>query len=169
MNKFDQALARIEQINWNNSYRNKPSYSILVHEFIRRGNIFRDIYDKENTGRLAVFSAAHIINASISEDVQRLIKDKNLIKYGWTMAALCEYYLEWSYLIDRKNEIAIEYNDLYEPIIKLFERGGRISYHQNELICGKAGWSRNCYSVPRKVFIEEISDEILDNIDLECK
>ncbi|WPC43903.1 hypothetical protein [Clostridium sp. JS66] len=123
----------------------------------------------KRTRNLAVFSAAQIINASIPEDIHALIDDKDLVKYGWTMASLCQYYLEWSYLIDMKNEVAIEYSDLYEPIIKLFERGGKISYHQNELICGGVGWPHNCYSFPRKVFIEEINNQILDNINLEYK
>jgi hypothetical protein len=169
MKKLNQAFTRIEQINWNDTQYDKPSYTILVHEFIRRGNIFRDVYDKDNTKRLAIFSAAQIINASIPKDIQRFIDDINLIKHGWTIKLVCEYYLEWAYLVDIENEVAIEHSDLYEPIIKLFERGGRISYHQNELTCGKAGWPRNCYSVPRKVFIEEINDKILDNIDLEYK
>lgn len=90
---------------------------------------------------------------------------KSLIKCGWTIIKLCECYLEWSYLVDVKNEIAIKYNNLYEPIIKLFERGGKISYHKNELICGKIGWPRNCYTLPRKVFIKKISNDFLDNID----
>lgn len=169
MKNFSKSCSRIEQINWDKAQYDKSSHKILVQEFIRRGNIFRDFYDSKNTKRLAVFSTAQIINATIPKEIQRIIEDKNLIEHGWTMAALCEYYLEWSYLIDINNEVAIEYSDLYEPVIKLFERGGRLSYHQNELICGKVGWPRNCYSFPRKVFIEEISDKILDNIDLEYK
>lgn len=140
MTKLTQALNRIEQINWNNTQENKPSYTILINEFLSRGNTFRDIYERENTTRLAVFSAAQIINASIPEDIHAIIDNKDLVKHGWTMASLCQYYLEWSYLIDMKNEVAIEYRDLYEPIIKLFERGGKISYHQNELICGRVVW-----------------------------
>lgn len=169
MKNFRQSCSRIDQINWNKSQCDKPSHKILVQEFIRRGNIFRDIYDSENTKRLAVFSATKTIDETIPKDIQRIIENKNLIEHGWTIAELCEYYLEWSYLSDMNNEVAIKYSDLYEPIIKLFERGGRLSYHQNELICGKVGWPRNCYYLSREVFIEEISDKILDNIDLEYK
>lgn len=169
MKNFSESCSRIDDINWNNTVYDKPSHKILVQEFIRRGNIFRDIYDRENTKRLVVFSAAKIINAEIPQYIQKNIEDKNLIEYGWTMATLCESYLEWSYLIDTNNKVAIEYSDLYEPITKLFERGGRLSYHQNELICGKIGWPRNCYSFSRKVFIDKISDKILNNIDFEYK
>ncbi|NFS28758.1 hypothetical protein FDF12_09885 [Clostridium botulinum] len=166
MENLTQAFTRIKNINWNNTLHDKPSHIILVNEFIKRGNVFRDVYDKDNTKRLAVFSAAQTINASIPEDIQRFIDDVKLIEHGWTIKAVCEYYLEWVYLVEVGDEVAIKYNTLYEPIIKLFERGGRISYHNQELICGKVGWPRNCYFVPRKNFIEEISDEILDNIDL---
>lgn len=34
MKKLTQAFSRIEQIDWNNTEDNKPSYTILINEFI---------------------------------------------------------------------------------------------------------------------------------------
>jgi hypothetical protein len=74
--------------------------------------------------------------------------------------------LEWAYLIDQELPIAIQFQDLYDPIIKLFERGGRIQYHHHELICGRYAWPRNPLHYPRIFEPKDIRDEVLDRIDI---
>ncbi len=165
MAEFNKAIQRIEDINWENVQDSQPSFELLVSEFIRRGNKFRDIYAPENKLRLAVFSAAEVINAEIPIDIEGIVDSLNLLKYGWTTRNLCMSYLEWSYLTSSKDKIAIDFNDLYDPIIMLYERGGRISYHQNELLCGKYAWFRNCYDFPRGGLVRGLTHEELDEMD----
>ncbi|PHA95894.1 hypothetical protein [Bacillus pseudomycoides] len=165
MTQFENAIQRIKDINWDDVKKNQPSFELLVSEFIRRGNIFRDIYSPENKYRLAIFSAAETISAEIQVDIEGIINDLNLLRYGWTARYLCKSFLEWSYLINSNNKIAMQFEDLYEPIIMLYERGDRISYHQNELLCGKYAWLRNCYDLPKNGIIKELKHEELDRID----
>ncbi|WP_439741354.1 hypothetical protein [Bacillus pseudomycoides] len=84
MTQFENAIQRIKDINWDDVKKNQPSFELLVSEFIRRGNIFRDIYSPENKYRLAIFSAAETISAEIQVDIEGIVNDLNLLRYGWT-------------------------------------------------------------------------------------
>ncbi|MEY8747012.1 hypothetical protein AB9M62_48600 [Bacillales bacterium AN1005] len=161
---FEQASERIKNINWENNGVDKPSYAILVTEFIRRGNIFLDFNSKDDNRR-AVFNAAEIINfdtpAHIKEECNGVVN----ANVDWVTEYLCAFYLEWAYVIDKQMPIALEFHDLYDPIIKLFERGGRISYHHNELVCGKHAWPRNSGAITRELLPQDIRDKVLDALD----
>lgn len=89
---FEQASERIKNINWENNGMDKPSYAILVTEFIRRGNIFLDFNSKDDNRR-AVFNAAEIINfntpASIKEECNKLVN----ANVDWLTEYLCTFYL----------------------------------------------------------------------------
>lgn len=82
VSEFNQALNRISTINWCSMEENKNSFPLLVTEFIIRGNIFRDIYEKENKKRLAVFNATNIINETIPLEVKYSIDKLNLLEQG---------------------------------------------------------------------------------------
>ncbi|ETT30261.1 MULTISPECIES: hypothetical protein [unclassified Paenibacillus] len=161
---FEQAKKKIMNMNWKNNGIDKPSYIILVTEFIRRGNIFLDFNSKDDNRR-AVFNAAEVINfdtpAHIKEECNALVNSN----VGWVTEYLCTFYLEWAYVVDKKTPVALKFHDLYDPIIKLFERGGRISYHHNELVCGKHGWPRNSGVMTRGIQPQDIRDEVLDALD----
>lgn len=161
---FKQANERIKNINWENKNVDKPSHAILVTEFIRRGNVFLDFNSKDDNRR-AIFNAAEIINfdipAQIKEECNKLLN----LNLDWVTEYLCTFYLEWAYVVDKQIPIAMKFHDLYDPIIKLFERGGRISYHHNELVCGRDAWSRNSGAILRGVPPQDIRDEVLDALD----
>lgn len=69
-------------------------------------------------------------------------------------------------LFDREGvPIAVQFQELYLPIIKLFERGGRIQYDKGLLIIGGLTCSR-FVSLESSLFEpEDISDSYLDEID----
>ncbi|MEK3876428.1 Imm3 family immunity protein [Paenibacillus sp. FSL M7-0420] len=161
---LEQAKERILGIDWKIVSVDKPSHVILVTEFIRRGNMFLDFNSKDNNRR-AVFNASEIIDFrmpdSIKEENSRLLS----VQLDWTTEYLCDFYLEWAYAMDKEVLIAHQFHDLYDPIIKLFERGGRISYHHNELICGNHAWGRSSGAITRDIPPQDISDEALDRID----
>lgn len=133
---FEQVRERIKSINWESTGKDKPSYSILVTEFIRRGNLFLDLNSKDDNRR-TVFNAAEILNFNIPFHVKEECSGLVNGNVDWVIEYLCTFYLEWAYVVDKQVPIALQFHDLYDPIIKLFERGGRISYHHNELVCGK--------------------------------
>lgn len=163
---FEQSITRLQEIEWGNIDSNKPSLQILVNEFIRRGNKFRDMYEAENKKRMAIFSAAQIINAPIGVNIEEIINDFKISSKGWTTEYLCKFYLEWCYLFTEGRKEVIQSHGIYEPIIKFYERGGILTYHNNELICGHYFWPRNCYSIPREPEFD-ISNKYLDIIDIQ--
>ncbi|WP_138755907.1 hypothetical protein [Paenibacillus sinopodophylli] len=166
MDRFEKAVQRIINIDWSFRKHDRPSYELLVTEFINRGNVFRDVYCPENNMRKPIYSAVQVlgIEEKIRIDIQKKVEGLDLIKQGWMVEFLCKYFLEWEWIISYGVNIDVRFEDLYEPIILLFERGGRVSYHHNELVCGKYGWPQNVHSFPRTEFIE-LNIERLDEID----
>ncbi|WP_145921932.1 hypothetical protein [Paenibacillus sp. O199] len=61
MERFEKAVQRIINIDWNVRRQDLPSHALLVTEFINRGNIFRDVYCPDNKIRKPIYSAAQII------------------------------------------------------------------------------------------------------------
>lgn len=165
-NSFEKAVERIKGIDWNYRERYKPCFPMLISEFINRGNIFKDDYCNDKIPGMAVFSAADILEINIPFDIDGLVNDLELLEAGWVSMYLCKFYLEWSYLIALNIDAAVQHKGLYEPIIKFYERGGRMNYDKNELICGNYFWPKSCYKLPRKIILPEISDEILYKIDM---
>lgn len=166
MEGFEKALQRINNIDWNIRKENLPSQVFLVTEFINRGNIFRDAYAPDNHIRKPIYSAAKVVG--VEEEtlvkVHKKVEELELLKHGWPVEFLCKFFLEWVWINSIQAKRDIRFDDLYEPIILLFERGGRISYHHNEMVCGKYGWPLNVYLFPRKK-INEIKICDLDEMD----
>lgn len=61
--------------------------------------------------------------------------------------------------------IAVQFQELYSPIIKLFERGGKIQYDKGLLIIGGLALSRFVSSDYSLSEPEDIRDSYLDEID----
>lgn len=145
---------------------NQPSHRELVAEFIRRGNLFLDYMNQDQENRRAVFNAPELVNAHIPVSIKDNYNDTiEKIPGGWVSKYMCTFYLEWAFLIDQKNPVAQLFTDIYDPVIKLYERGGVISYHHNELICGQYGWSRNSAFMLREHDPIDINDETLNKLD----
>ncbi|MGA8942086.1 MAG: hypothetical protein WB502_05125, partial [Thermoactinomyces sp.] len=163
---FEVARSRIKNINWDYLDRFRPSHSMLVAEFIRRGNLFLDYIHYNPDNRRAVFSAAQKLEIDLPIDIEETCIELKQIKLA-TTRALCTFYLEWAYLVDKGEPIAVKFKDLYDPIIKLYEKGGIISYHHNELICGHYGFAVNTARILRNSPSFDISDEALNEKDKE--
>lgn len=160
---FEAARMRVSKINWEYEDEYRPSHVLLVEEFIRRGHVFLDYIHKYPDRRVAVYSAANVIGAKLPIDLEETCLELNQI-YG-TASAICTFYLEWAYLLDQKVPVALQFHDLYEPIMKLYERGGRISYREYELVCRANGWPRNSAMILRNVPPRDIRDEALEEYD----
>ncbi|MEC0235048.1 hypothetical protein P4H71_11985 [Paenibacillus kribbensis] len=84
---------------------------------------------------------------------------------------ICLRYLEWVSLVEEGKIISGEYQDIFEPLIKYFERGGTLRLDQGIYLDYGFGafpidnW-RERYS---KLHAIDISDDNLDNIDIESK
>lgn len=164
----EQAIRRIRNINWENKSVDKPSFEVLVTEFIRRGNVFLDSISKDDNRR-AIFNATEIVQFEIPDHIKEHYVEQDNINIDWVTEYLCNFYIEWAYVADKQLPIALKFPDLYDPIIKLFERGGRIGYHHSELVCGKYAWTRNSGALAGKLSPQDIRDEVLDTLDNENK
>ncbi|MFB6367266.1 hypothetical protein ACFCP7_25110 [Paenibacillus elgii] len=162
---FEDARTIIRDISWENDEPNRPSHGILLYEFLRRGSQFYDYIDKEPSKRLAVFSAADMCGIKLPIEIYKYCDELNLIKDESLVKSACKNYLEWAYLSGEKETVALKFQGLYVPIIKLFSRGGRIRYHNGELTYGRAARSRIISVEMSTVEPEDISDKTLDKLD----
>ncbi len=166
---FEEARTNIRNINWESEEPNKPSHGILLYEFLRRGSQFYDFIDREPKKRLAIFSAADMCGIKLPIEIYEYCDELNEIKDEWLVKSACKSYLEWAYLSGKNESVALKFQGLYDPIIKLFSRGGRIRYHNGELTCGSAARSRIISVKMSTVEPEDISQRALDKLDINWK
>lgn len=162
---FEDARTIIRDINWENEEPNKPSHGILLYEFLRRGSQFYDFINQESNKRLAVFSAADMCGIKLPIEIYEYCDELNEIKGEWLVKSACKSYLEWAYLSGENESVALKFQGLYVPIIKMFSRGGRIRYHNGELTYGRAARSRIVSGEMSMVEPEDISEKTLDKLD----
>ena len=136
---FNHALKRINAIDWDKiGISVKASNGMLVREYLRRATLF--IHSLSLKSNYPFFSAAEAIGKKPQINIIKScsvleILDNKLLR-GW-----CECYLEWAALADEGELTALENQDLYEPLIKLFERGsGKFNIHHGELIIDNAAF-----------------------------
>lgn len=162
---FEAARKRIGKIDWEFEDIYRPSHAKLVSEFFRRGKIFLDEMDSNK--KPVVFRAAQVAGIDLPVNIKETSLELNQRKIGWLAEYFCTFYLEWQYLVDQRIPEALQYQDLYDPIIKLYERGGRIHFHHHELICGNYGFARTLSYVSTDQSPIVISNESLDQYDLD--
>ncbi|SFF33326.1 hypothetical protein SAMN04487969_1272 [Paenibacillus algorifonticola] len=165
MNKiFEEAKCIIQDINWSHREFNRPSYVILLSEHLRRGSLFYDYFHKDSM-RTLVYSATKLADiqlpANISDNCEELTRTIELR----FVRQMCTHYLEWAYLIGEGVPTAVKFQELYVPMMKLFERGGRIQYHHGQLIIGGISRSQFIPSDFSQVESKDTSDSYLDYID----
>jgi len=165
MNKaFEEAKCIIRNIDWSHIEFKRPSYAVLLSEHLRRSSLFYDYFQKDSM-RIIVFSAMELIDMQLPiNKLDECTETLQNVK-GIFVREVCTYYLEWAYLIGEGVPIAVQFQELYLPIIKLFERGGRIQYDKGLLIIGGLTCLRFVSSDSSLFEPEDISDSYLDEID----
>lgn len=102
MQNFNQAIKRISVIDWSCIGNKKAkSHVHLSKEYLRR-------------------VSNSIAKSQVSVDELQILKDID----NSYVRVIVTSYLELNALIDEGNQIAIHNRDLFEPAIKLYERGG---------------------------------------------
>ncbi|MFB6367903.1 hypothetical protein ACFCP7_28530 [Paenibacillus elgii] len=136
---------------------------LLIAEYYRRVGVFLQFINKDSAFILMGMSRL-IHKEPILEYDNLLTICPNLKDINFTIfKANCFNYLEWCCLIDNGNPIAIKYQDIYEPIIKLFERGGgQISIHHSELVGGFGAFPRSISASRGDMKEFDISDKALE-------
>lgn len=157
---LNQAIKRISLIDWSSlGEKETVSQNYLCREYLRRAAKFLKDYPGTCVPPFIM------ISNSITEPKENMetIEVINNISNSYHRA-LVTSYLELCALIDEKNPIAIDNKDLFEPAIKLYERGGffyrregYIYINGSSFIIADATWDKQDPL--------DISDEVLDAMD----
>ncbi|NRS52130.1 hypothetical protein [Brevibacillus sp. HB2.2] len=125
------AKDRIRQIDWSIKSENKKSNAYLVAEYLMRASQFL-IFNSSTVSNL-FFSPIKILNSDTEIDLEKLSEEvfpDTSIPLNPYSKIICLRFIEMSMLIDSENQTAIRFKDIYEPIIKFIERGGRLRIDQ---------------------------------------
>ncbi|MDC0763045.1 hypothetical protein POF51_20210 [Brevibacillus sp. AG] len=161
MNRFDEAAKRLNQIDWEKvGSVEEPWNMALVKEYIRRASVLIKTYSLKTP--YPFFNAANILGfdmeLELSEICPSLAKVNNSL-----ITAMCVSYLEWAVLADRGEAHASQFSDLYEPIIKLFEKGGKVNRRHGEILAGGQAFPLANADYMSKQDPIDITDEGLEN------
>lgn len=104
---------------------------MLLKEYIRRVALFADFLSLNI--RNPIFNAASVIKNESEINFDIVCQKIKNIESG-VIRVICEYYIEWSDLIDKKDNIAVKFSDLYEPALKILERGGMFGIRQGDFV-----------------------------------
>lgn len=159
----NNAVNRLSSIGFENvGDKLQESHHVLIREYFRRVNAFLDT-ESIPVDKYPIFSIAKVLGKTVDVNVFNLCPKLDEINNLY-IKAICYCYLEISKLADEGVSEAIEYIDLYEPMIKLLERGGSFSIRQGEMIVGTSSYPLK-YWRDLDIPITDISDAALDCID----
>ncbi|WP_339178182.1 hypothetical protein MHB43_23300 [Paenibacillus sp. FSL H8-0317] len=160
MGNFNQAIKRIAAIDWG-CIGNKQarSHVHLSKEYLRRASIFFQYYSGPCRYPFIIISNS-ITKSQVSVDELQILKEI----HNSYVREIVTSYLELNALIDEGNKIAIDNKDLFEPVIKLYERGGHFFIRAGYLnVAGATDFLSLANRVKREPL--DISDETLDALD----
>ncbi|MFF0829892.1 hypothetical protein ACFYU8_23730 [Brevibacillus sp. NPDC003359] len=161
MKRLNQAIERISAIDWNCiGKRESRSHAHLCSEYLRRASIFLKDFPGSCIYPFIVISNSITTSSENIGELQVLDKINNSYH-----REIVNSYLELNALIDEGNRIAIENKDLFEPVIKLYERGG--SFYKRGGFVNVAGESFTIADRTNRREALDISDQYLDQMDLE--
>lgn len=160
MKNFSQAIKRISAIDWSCiGKKHARSHIHLSKEYLRRASIF--FQDYPGPCRYPFI----IVSNSITKSQER-VNELQILKEidNSYVREIATSYLELNALIDEGNQIAFDNKDLFEPAIKLYERGGHFFIREGNLnVAGATDFLSLANRVKREPL--DISDETLDALD----
>ncbi|WP_245700002.1 hypothetical protein [Paenibacillus glacialis] len=160
MQYLDISHKRYEDIRSRGEY---TADATLIAEYYRRVGVLLQFMSKES---VSIFtSMSKIINNEIEnldyDNMYTICPNLEGINLS-VFKIICFNYFQWCTLLDVGDPIAIKFHDIYEPIIKLFERGGgQISIHHHELIGGFGAFTRTISASRGDKKELDISDQAL--------
>lgn len=179
MDNFYNAVKRISSIdpniyskvtmeNWK-SFRSKGEYcadAVLISDhYIRVGKLLQFI-SKDYTH--FVVSLAELITGDDMEFDSEKFGElfPNITECScYLISRICLCYIQWAILLDSDEPISKKFPDMYEPLIKLIERGGgQMTLHHGEIDGGFGGFPRLIYADRGNLKAVDISDQSLNQI-----
>ncbi|MFS0557080.1 hypothetical protein [Brevibacillus sp. 179-C9.3 HS] len=141
---FDIAVQRLNDINWNMEIKPNESHSALVAEYLRRLACFFKAHLSKQSPLGSPLDVLTFEDKSFVEEAKNVAEKntpdiRNPIHYK-----ICKNYLELVYLMEISNPKALNGQQIYEPIIQFFEKGGKLRYdHDKSFSCGSAAFVLN--------------------------
>lgn len=152
-----KAIERLSSISFEDTEDSslESSSHVLIKEYLRRVNQLLNEMDA-SIDQYPLLSFAKILGKAIDEKVYRAYSKLDTLGNPY-VKVICYGYLEVSELADQGVDEAIQYIDLYEPMIKLFERGGSFIIRQGEMVVGSSAYPLN-YWRHLNISVQDISD-----------
>ncbi|CAN7760451.1 hypothetical protein [Paenibacillus sp. LjRoot56] len=147
---LNQAIENINTINWMNNHERTEEECkmdvLFVKEFFKRLSLFLDFLSVES--KYPYIDPVKLINKESKIDYDKVFElCPNLIKApNGVTQALCVNHVIWSSLADEGDPIAIQFIDLFKPLIDLFNGGGSWRTHHgmldigNKFLCFLSDW-----------------------------
>ena len=144
--RIEKSLNRINNINWNNFGKlGDRSDSDLVYEYLRK---LAKFYKENPTKPLAPFYVDVV--RSLGFEFDRELTDISLSEFfeeriveNLLTSHMAEYtikgYIKLSKFID-ENPGYTEYLEIYDPLIRVLERGGKFQYKERGIIVQNSGF-----------------------------
>ncbi|WP_141694974.1 hypothetical protein [Paenibacillus kribbensis] len=162
---LNQAVERLSSIHFESlGDQVCDSHHILISEYFRRVNAFIES-SSVAVNKYPIFSIASVLGKTVSLDVSKVCPKLEELENIY-IKALSYCYLEISALADEGVKEALDHIDLYEPMIKFFERGGSFYIRQGEILVGRSAYPLN-YWRNLNIPIQDISDVTLNKLDNE--
>ncbi|MCP1225523.1 hypothetical protein [Sebaldella sp. S0638] len=143
---FKNAINRINNVNWNNFMKlGTKEDNLLVYEYLRR---LAEFYDEKG---ITPFGSLYFNAVNPGKECEidlKLILEMEVVenlKYSHMMRNMISCYLELAKYSDEKPEYS-KYLEIYDPLIRILERGGDILYRdgglmvRNGSIFSLSGW-----------------------------
>lgn len=128
----EKTIERLNNINWNNIGQNGQEKDMeLGVEFIRRMSAFcKDNNINPNIPFMTDLTS-FLVDYTISDEILNKCNNdvKNILEHPSLSTSIINYYLKASVLSDQDIKY-IDCMNVYEPMIRLFEKGGDFVYRE---------------------------------------
>ena len=161
---LENSIERVDKIEKAFTLKNGYSNVLLFKEFIRRLSNCK--------GKFSINFYLPLVKdkvEGVDSSIDSMLGGKKYEKFGNAGYLFIYTFLYWEvYKHFLPFNLSPELADLYEPLIKIFERGGYITREGNIFdICHMEGFSLNTAIFSEKPIIADFSDEGLDIVDNE--
>lgn len=132
----NKALERLLAINWEYNDARQDSHVALMKEYLRRATLWVKAFNISGKGRF--FDLAAIIMPDVRAP-QHLVDEVEELPANWWGRQISAWYLPWAMIKDHPEVTKLDLPDLYEPLIRLYERGGRFRMEDTFIDVGSVG------------------------------
>jgi len=122
MSKLKAEAARLSQINWRSDPARVDIHTILFREYVRRQQLWARALGRNDRIRPFFFANVENPEGDALWEQYSTVPETDAITFQTRMA--CQSHLQWASAFDHAIPLCRNLPAPYEPLIKMFERGG---------------------------------------------